>query len=85
MADDALLSPTRRRAVLFGHVDWYWRSGALVLAPPYFAGGGPVGDHLEFCFDARGVYYAITIHAWAPLAQTVATLRQWVGSERHMP
>jgi hypothetical protein len=85
VADDALLSPTRRKAVLFGHVDWYGRSGALVLAPPYFAGGGPVGDHLEFCFDAGGVYYAITIHAWAPLAQSVATLRGWVGSERHMP
>jgi hypothetical protein len=80
VADDALLSPKRRQAVLFGDVRWYRQSGELVLAPPYFAGGGAVGDHLEFCFRADAVYYAITIHSWSPLAQVVATLRQWAGS-----
>lgn len=78
--DDALLSAKRRQAVSFGRVRWDAQSGELVLAPPYFAGGGPVGDHLEFCFRADGIYYAITIHAWAPLAQAVATLKQWVSS-----
>jgi hypothetical protein len=80
VADDALLIPGRRQAVLFGNVRWYRQSGELVLAPPYFAGGGAVGDHLEFCFRADGIYYAITIHSWSPLAQVVATLKEWVGS-----
>jgi hypothetical protein len=80
VADGALLSPRRTRAVSLGPVRWYGQSGELVLAPPYFAGGGPVGDHLEFCFRADGIYYAITIHSWSPLAQVVATLKQWVGS-----
>ncbi len=80
MTDDALPSPKRRHAVLFGSVKWSGQSGQLVLAPPYFAGGGPVGDHLEFCFRDNGIYYAITIHSWKPLAQAVATLKRWVGS-----
>ena len=80
VADDALLSRKRRQAVLFGHVRWYGQPGELVLAPPYFAGGGEVGDHLEFCFRADGIYYAITIHSWSPLAQVVATLKEWVRS-----
>jgi len=61
-----------------GQVRWYGQSGELVLAPPYFAGGGPVGDHLAFCFRADGVSHAITIHAWSPLVQVVATLKGMV-------
>jgi hypothetical protein len=78
--NDRLLSPKRRRAVALGQVRWYGQSGQLVLAPPYFAGGGPVGDHLEFCFRADGINYAITLHSWAPLAQVSATLKRLVGS-----
>lgn len=75
-----LLTEKRRYAVSLGQVRWYGQSGQLVLAPPYFAGGGPVGDHLEFCFRAAGVNYAITLHSWAPVAQVIATLKRLVGS-----
>jgi hypothetical protein len=77
---DRLLSPKRRRAVALGQVRWYGQSGQLVLAPPYFAGGGPMGDHLGFCFRADGINYAITLHSWAPLAKVIATLKRLVGS-----
>jgi hypothetical protein len=80
VADDALLGPKRRQAVSFGQVRWYGQAGQLVLAPPYFAGGGPAGDHLEFCFRTHGVGYAITLHSWSPLAQVVATLKLLVRS-----
>ena len=74
-AGGALLGPKRRQAVTFGRVRWYGQVGQLVLAPPYFAAGGPAGDHLEFCFRTYGIDYAITLHAWRPLAQVVATLK----------
>jgi hypothetical protein len=66
--------------VSLGQVLWYGQSGQLVLAPPYFAGGGPVGNHLEFCFHADGINYAITIHSWSPLAEVVTTLKIMVRS-----
>jgi hypothetical protein len=77
---DDLLNPNRKRAVSLGWLQWYGHSGELVLAPPYFAGGGPVGNHLEFCFRANSVNYAITLHSWPPLAQVVATLKSLVAS-----
>jgi hypothetical protein len=42
-----------------------------------------VGGHLEFCFRANRINYAITLHAWPPLAQAVATLEDLVGSALH--
>jgi hypothetical protein len=82
-ASDGLLSPNRRRAVSLGQVQWYGQPGQLTLAPPFARGGGMVGDHLEFCFLANGVNYAITLHSWPPLAQVVATLKGLVGSALH--
>jgi hypothetical protein len=82
-ASDRLLNPGRRRAVSLGPARWYGQSGQLVLAPPFTHGGGVVGGHLEFCFRANGVNYAITIHAWPPLAQVIATLKSLVGSALH--
>ena len=82
-ASDRLLNPSRRRAVSLGTVDWHGQPGQLVLAPPFARGGGVVGGHLEFCFRAHRVNYAITLHAWPPLAQVVATLNRVVGSTLH--
>ena len=82
-ASDRLLNPNRRRAALLPSVQWYGQSGQLVLAPPFARGGGLVGGHLEFCFRANRVNYAVTLHAWAPLAQVVATLKALVGSALH--
>ncbi len=78
--NDRLLAQKRRHAVSLGQVRWYGQSGQLVLAPPYFAGGGAVGDHLAFCFRTAGVNYAITLHSWAPVTQVIATLKRLVGS-----
>ncbi len=61
-ATDRLLSPNRGQAAALGQVRWYGQSGQLVLAPPYAKGGGIVGGHLEFCFRADRVNYAITLH-----------------------
>ncbi|MEO8969579.1 MAG: hypothetical protein ABI427_18855 [Solirubrobacteraceae bacterium] len=62
---DALLNPSRGRAVRLGQVRWYGRQGALVLAPTGPSGGGEEAGHLIFYFIADGVNYDISVHAWA--------------------
>lgn len=76
---NALLDPKRTQPISLGSVRWSGRYGQLVLAPAY-PRGGEAGDHLMFLFDARSMSYAITLHAWAPLTQTVATLKSIVAS-----
>jgi hypothetical protein len=60
---DALLDPTRTRAVSLGWVRWYGEYGQLVLAP-VFPFGGEWGGHLIFYFTTGRVSYAVTLHAW---------------------
>ena len=60
---DALLDPTRTRAVSLGWVRWYGQYGQLVLAP-VFPFGGEWGGHLIFYFTSGRVSYAVTLHAW---------------------
>lgn len=60
---DALLNPTRKRAVSLGWVRWYGEYGQLVLAP-VFPFGGEWGGHLIFYFTSGRVSYAVTLHAW---------------------
>lgn len=64
---DALLSPSRRNAVSLGWVRWYGHYGQLVLAP-VGPQGGEWSGHLIFYIppDAKGVSYALTLHAWLP-------------------
>lgn len=62
---DGLLNPNRNRAVSFGWVRWFGRHGQLVLAPTGANGGGEQAGHLIFYFTAGGVYYDISLHAWA--------------------
>lgn len=80
---DALLNPRRTQPVSLGRVRWSGKYGQLVLAPAY-PRGGEAGDHLifSFSFSAGGVSYAITLHSWAPLVQTVAPLKRIVASAR---
>jgi hypothetical protein len=61
---DALLNPSRSRAVSLGWVRWYGKRGQLVLAQTNVNGGLWAG-HLIFYFTADDVGYAITLHAWA--------------------
>lgn len=77
---DALLNPKRSRAVSLGWVRWYGNDGQLVLEPP---GMSEWSDHLIFYIppNARGMSYAITLHAdWKHLAKVAATLKAVVGS-----
>ena len=69
----------RRGAALLGRREWDGRSGRLVLAPSY-PFGGVNGDHLIFRWTATGADHAVSLHAWAPLADAEATLRAVVGS-----
>jgi len=78
---DSLLNPRRTQPVALGWVRWSGKYGQLVLAPAY-PRGGEAGSHLIFLFRARDVSYAITLHSWAPLVQTVATLKRIVASAR---
>jgi hypothetical protein len=60
---DRLLGDARSSAVSLGGVMWSGERGQLILAPAY-PRGGEVGGHLEFCYSAEGVHYAVTLHAW---------------------
>jgi hypothetical protein len=51
----------------------------LVLAPP-FPVGGIDGDHLVFRWEDSELQYAISLHAWLPLAEVEATLKAIVVS-----
>jgi hypothetical protein len=64
-ASDALLNPARTNAVSLGWVRWYDHHGQLVLAPLYPT-GAEWGGHLFFEYAARGISYAVTLHAWFP-------------------
>lgn len=63
---DALLNQDRApRAVSFGRVRWYGRSGELLLAGGGANGGGEEAGHVIFAFTAGGIGYDISLHAWA--------------------
>jgi hypothetical protein len=72
-----LLRPSRTKPIFFGHRDWAGHNGSLVLAPP-LASGGENGDHVIFRWQEGGVAHAISLHAWVPLREAVATLRAMV-------
>jgi hypothetical protein len=65
---------TRPRALFLGRVRWGSRTGELILAPSYPA-GGMMGDHLIFYYRAHGHDYLLSLHGWEPFPQVVATLR----------
>jgi hypothetical protein len=60
--------------VSFGHRRWNERRVILYLAPP-FLHGGQLGDHLVFQWRQRTRTYVVSLHSWAPLLETAATLR----------
>jgi len=76
---DGILRLGRFDPVFLGRARWAGRRGDLVLAPP-FPNGGMAGNHLIFRWRARGGVYGMTLHAWEPFSETVATLRAVVES-----
>lgn len=77
---DGLLARPRSAALLLANVRWAGRPGVLALAPPSRAGGALVANHLMFTWRRGAQFYAVTLHAWEPFAQAVATLRAVVDS-----
>ena len=74
---NGVMRRTREAPVSFGRVRWAGRVGALYLAPP-FPSGGMLGNHLVFSWRERGLAYALSLHAWEPLAESAATLQAMV-------
>lgn len=69
----------RKHGLLLDSPTWSGRRGTLVLAPPY-PFGGIDGDHLVFKWEEEGSIYAISLHAWRPLSESIATLEAIVES-----
>ena len=67
------------RTTLVGVYPWHGRYGTVVRAPPYPA-GGEVGGHLIFRWRAGRTGFAVSLHAWSPVAEPLATLRAMVLS-----
>jgi hypothetical protein len=69
------------RALALGRFTWGTKTGLLVLAPRYPIGGVD-GGHLVFTWETDGDEAAISLHAWSPLSDAVATLERLVASTR---
>jgi hypothetical protein len=76
---DGVLRERRGAPVSFGLVDVGGRRALLFLAPPYPT-GGYLGNHLVLVWGARGARRAVSLHAWEPLTEAVATLLRLVPS-----
>jgi hypothetical protein len=74
---DGLMLRTRNAPVSFGRALWAGRSGALYLMPP-FPHGGMLGNHLVFSWGQEKRPFALSLHAWEPLTESVATLHAMV-------
>jgi hypothetical protein len=76
---DGVFASHRENAIYFGEVTWSGRRGSLVLAPGYPT-GGTQGDHLIFRWRDSDGDHAVGLHAWEPLTEVAATLRDMIGS-----
>ena len=76
---NGLMHRDRSRPLLFGRVRWGPRSGAFYLMPSW-PGGGMLGNHLVFEWREHERRYALSLHAWEPLTESAATLREMVAS-----
>jgi hypothetical protein len=73
------LDAERNTPVLLGAFSWGGNEGTLVLAPA-FPVGGVDGDHVVYRWQEEDTEYALSLHAWTPLEECVATLRMLVES-----
>jgi hypothetical protein len=76
---NGLMRRTRAHTLRLGRVRWAGKSGRLYLAPRY-PKGGVLGNHLVFRWGLRGREYVVSLHAWEPLLEAVATMRAVVAS-----
>jgi hypothetical protein len=78
---DGLFAKSRPKALFVGSYRWGGKVGTMVLAPSY-PSGGEQGDHLIFRWKRDNIGFAIGLHAWEPLSQTMATLKTMIESIR---
>lgn len=69
----------RRDPALLEKVTWSGKEGELVLAPSFQAGGID-GDHVVFRWRDGDEHYAISLHGWTPLHETIQALRAVVST-----
>lgn len=74
---DYMLVDDRREAVSFGRVKWGAYEGVLFLAPPFLY-GAQLGDHLVFEWGEGDERFLYSLHAWKPLVDTAATLKEMI-------
>jgi hypothetical protein len=74
---DGLMRRPRTAPLSFGRVRWADRVGPLYLMPSY-PHGGMLGNHLVFSWRQSEQPYALSLHAWEPLTESVAALRAMV-------
>jgi hypothetical protein len=72
---DGVLAEERDEPISFGLVTIGETRALLFLAPP-FPTGGYLGNHLVLVWEARRGRRAVSLHAWEPLTEAVATLRR---------
>lgn len=53
--------------------------GRLYRGLPYWLGGGEYGNHYTFVWGTAQRRMVVSLHAWAPRAETLAVLRAVVG------
>jgi hypothetical protein len=73
-AQRGVMRTNREKALDFGRVVWSGRAGRLLLAPAY-PRGGIQGNHLLFRWREGSTDYQLSLHAWEPFPEAVATLR----------
>jgi hypothetical protein len=73
------LEGDRQIPVLLEAPSWAGEQAALLLAPA-FPAGGVDGDHLVYRWEEGGREYALSLHAWKPFDECMATLRVLVES-----
>lgn len=78
---DGVMREARDEPISFGLLDLGDRPALLFLAPPY-PSGGYLGNHLVLVWEARQGRHAISLHAWEPLTEAVATLRRMALSAK---
>jgi hypothetical protein len=64
----------RTEPILLDNVTWYGVNGDLLLAPS-FPWGGIDGDHVVFRWTEHSDEYAISIHGWLPLEDSIEALK----------
>jgi hypothetical protein len=66
--------------VFLGERSWAGHRGELILAPPFTYSDSIHADHLIFLWRSDGRDHAVSLHAWEPFTESVATLQAVVDS-----